>query len=39
MAKNRKKLTEFFDSVKMYIKSPLTDWHSVKKEIFSKRHR
>mgnify|MGYP001605392556 FL=1 len=35
--KKRKKFTEFFDSAKVDIKSPLSDWHAVKKELYSKR--
>lgn len=35
--KKRKKLTEFFDRVKIDIKADLSDWHAVKKELYSKR--
>ena len=35
--KKARKLTEFFDSVEVDIKSDLTDWHAVKKELYSKR--
>lgn len=34
--RKRKKLTEFFDSAKADVSS-LSDWHSVKKELYSKR--
>ncbi len=37
MPKKRKKLTEFMDSLKVDIKSDLSDWHAVKKELYSKR--
>ncbi len=37
MPKKRKKLTEFMDSLKVDIKSDLSDWHTVKKELYSKR--
>lgn len=37
--RKRKKLTEFFDSVKADIKSDLSDWHAVKKELYSKGWR
>lgn len=35
--KKRKKLTDFFDSLKADIKSDLYDWGSVRKELYSKR--
>ncbi|MBI2076136.1 MAG: AbrB/MazE/SpoVT family DNA-binding domain-containing protein [Candidatus Aenigmarchaeota archaeon] len=35
--KKARKLTDFFDSVEVDIKSDLTDWHAVKKELYSKR--
>jgi len=37
--KKRKKLTEFFDSIEADVKSDLSDWKSVRKEIYSKRWR
>lgn len=37
MPKKRKKLTEFFDTVEVDIKSDLRNWHAVKKELYSKR--
>ena len=33
------KLTEMIDKVEIDIKSDLTDWHAVKKELYSKRWR
>lgn len=35
--KKARKLTDFFDSVEVDIKLDLTDWHAVKKELYSKR--
>ncbi len=36
MSSERRKLTEFFDSIEVDIKSPLSDWHAVKRELYSK---
>ena len=37
VSKKRKKLTDFFDSIEANVKSELSDWGSVRKEIYSKR--